>query len=158
MVIFCVVGYVWNLSLWWAPWYYPLMFNIKALEVHFILLLFLIVCACMYVCMHMCVCAHTCTHMHAGACRGQKRTLKILAMLQAVVSSQMWVLGFELQSSARAASAPKLPSFLFNPKISVLLWCPTKLQKCVPCNLLPLCFKWSLEVWMYSCGHRRVFF
>jgi hypothetical protein len=56
----------------------------------------------MYIYMHMTVYVH----MHSDACRSQKKVLDPLELeLQTVVNSWKWVLGTELKSSGRTASA-----------------------------------------------------
>jgi hypothetical protein len=47
-----------------------------------------------------------CVHKHVSTCRNQEKVLDLLELeLKGVVSCLMWVLGFELKSSGRAASA-----------------------------------------------------
>ena len=67
------------------------------------------VCVCMHACATVCVCVCVCVCVYACECSahgGQKRAPDTLELkLQAVESCLLWVLGTELRSCGRAASA-----------------------------------------------------
>lgn len=59
-------------------------------------------CVCACACVHVCVCARAHTPMSTGADRHQRHRIPLKLELQEVTNCQMWVLGIEFTSFARA--------------------------------------------------------